>query len=170
MKQNYEKYGLEINKNKQNRSLAHGEEEFELVVEDKNIQQRVENKTLLILWWMENETYIIKTHMYILWSRVLPILLYGCQSGVLNGKLKRSREACVMKMFRKVEGAAKVGKISIVNIRKFVNVWGIAENIEQPLRWFGHVNTLEPNRTAVTGSRRKKRRPTYNRTLTLREH
>lgn len=191
---NLKRYDLKVNLSKTEIMLISNEtEKVEIVIEDKKIQakqqlkylgalveetgkieQEIPNRikkviatygALYTTFFNKKEvTKMTKTRVYE--SVLVPMLTYGCESWVLTDSLKKSIEACEMKILRKIEGVSRMDKIKSETIRNNLKIKSVLLKIEtQQLRWFGHLTRMEEQRTTkviwetVTGNSKRRGRP-----------
>ncbi|KAJ8935859.1 hypothetical protein NQ318_015970 [Aromia moschata] len=104
----------------------------------------------------------IKTKMSVYNSIYVPILIFGCESWVLNQKHKSMVQSMDMKYLRKVLGITRKDKIRNADIREQLQVQSVLSRIEnRQLGWFGHLirmNNDRPVKKVWEAKRQIKRR------------
>lgn len=107
-----------------------------------------------------------KTKMSVYDSVFVPILIFGCESWVLNKKHKSMLQSMEMKYLRKVLGITRRNRVRNVNIREQLQAQSVISKIEnRQLAWFGHLKRMNNDRPvkkvweAKRTYKRKKGRP-----------
>ena len=81
-------------------------------------------------------------------SVFIPVVTYGCESWVMNAKVKKKIGVLEMRMLREIAGVRRVDRVRNTRVRDLcgsdVSLIGLVER--RVLRWFGHLTRVNQRR------------------------